>query len=638
MMIDLPGERSGPTKTATYNWETPMSFAKLAVQLTIGAAAMAPIQPALAAELRNPSGTVPTEWLTLVESSGFRKTPRYDETVAYSKKLADASPWITYRSYGTSPEGRDMPLLIVSSSGAFDAKSAHDNGKAVVFIQNCIHAGESEGKDASLMLLRDIAITKSRASLLDNVNLIVTPIFSVDGHERFGRYSRINQNGPEEMGWRVTSRNLNLNRDYLKADAVEMQHWLRLWNAWSPDFHFDNHTTDGGDWQYDITFASDTHATANEGIARWLRDMYFPTITTALEADGHIPATYFGLVDGMDPSKGVRSGGMSPRFSTGYVSIRNRPSILVETHMLKDYRTRVIATYNIMRHTLELLNRDTDALLAMNRAADAASARLGDPATKERDVVVSLKADEATVPITFKGFASKRELSEVSGGMRVIYDNNTPVAFATTWRHGMAPKNTVTAPLAYIIPPQWPEAAAIAQQHGLMVQRLKKKTTIEVEGYRFSDVTFATRPFEGRFRTTYTTEPVVESRTFAAGSAVISLRQPGAKVAVHLFEPDAPDSLVAWGFFSSIFEQKEYGEHYTLEKLSREMMAADPTLREAFENKVRTDKDFASNYWARLNFFYKRSPYWDDRLNRYPIGRIVVPVALDTEPRTPASE
>lgn len=585
-----------------------------------------------AGRLLLPSKDVPSEWLTLAEQTEFQDTPRYAETMAYCRRLAAASPWIEIRSIGASPEGRDILVLIVSSDRAFEPDAAHADGKAVVFIQNCIHAGECEGKDASMMLVRDLAVLKTRRELLDHVNLLVMPIFNVDGHERFSRFSRINQNGPEEMGWRVTARNLNLNRDYLKADTVEMRDWLRFWNKWQPDFHFDNHTTDGGDWQYDVTYESDHHATADPGIAQWLQTKLYPAINAGLEADGHVPFAYFDMIDRLDPTKGIRSGALSPRYSTGYVSIRNRASLLVETHMLKDYRTRVIGTYNIMKHTLGLINSDVDDLLARNRAADAAAAKLGDPNNKERQVVLSVKSNGESVPITFHGFASTRRLSEVSGGLWVQYDNTKPIEVPSKWINGTEPDKVVTAPLAYIIPPQWDDVIDVAGLHGLRMQRLHKPATIKVDSYRFEDVTFAKRPFEGRFRVSYTANPVTEERTYPAGSVVVRLDQPGAKVAVHLFEPDAPDSLVSWGFFTPIFEQKEYGESYVLEKLARQMMAADPALEEEFETKVREDHDFAGNARARLQFFYKRSPYWDDHMNRYPIGRIVKPLDLPLEP------
>jgi hypothetical protein len=246
--------------------------------------------------------------------------------------------------------------------------------------------------------------------------------------------------------------------------------------------------------------------------------------------------------------------------------------------------------------------------------------------------VLTTKSTDKTESITFKGFASRRELSEVSGGIRVMYDNTTPIEVESVWQHETEPDKTVDAPLAYIIPPQWTEAIELAALHGLRLQRLSEPATIEVESYRFTDVTFAERPFEGRFRVSYTAKPVTKTRTFPAGSVLVPLDQSTAKAAVHLFEPDAPDSLVSWGFFTAIFEQKEYGGQYVLEKIAREMLAADPALREEFETKLREDREFAGSPWARLQFFYKRSPYWDDHKDRYPVGRIVKPLKLPLEP------
>ncbi|GAG28993.1 unnamed protein product, partial [marine sediment metagenome] len=235
--------------------------------------------------LQNPSINVPAEWLTKAERTEFRQTPRYDEAVAFCRRLAEASEWIEYRSFGKSGEGRELPLLIASKERVFTPQAARAAKKLVVLVQSCIHPGECAGKDASLMLLRDMAIGRTRSVLLDRVVLLVMPIFNPDGHERFGPYSRINQNGPEAMGWRVTSRNLNLNRDYMKADAVEMRAWLTVWNAWRPDLHFDNHTTDGGDWQYDVTFSADTHAVAAPPVAQWLDEVLMPDLFRTLEVD-----------------------------------------------------------------------------------------------------------------------------------------------------------------------------------------------------------------------------------------------------------------------------------------------------------------------------------------------------------------
>lgn len=572
-----------------------------------------------------PSTGVPDDWLTLAERTGFRKTPRYDDTIAYCRRLADASDWLHYQAVGKSGEGRDLPLMIASRDGAFTPEAARATDKVIVFVQNGIHAGECEGKDASLMLLRDIAITKTREHLLDHVILIVMPIFNVDGHERFSPYSRINQNGPEEMGWRVTARNLNLNRDYTKADAVEMRAWLSVWNAWRPDLHFDNHTTDGGDWQYDLTYGIDTSPAAPPAVVNWLDHTLMPSILPALAADGHVTSPYFWLMDRRDPTKGVRIGTLSPRYSTGYATIRNRPSILVETHMLKPYRTRVICHYNIMRHTLEAINRDPQALRQAVRTADQKTVEMGRHYHPNAEFPLVLKSSDESVPVTFKGFEQRHELSPISGGLWMIYDDTTPVAFETKLYNGTEVARAVAPPLAYVIPRQWADVISVVKAHGLRTERLETSRSLEIESYRFSDVTFPDRPFEGRFRPKFKAERIVETRGFPAGSVVVPLDQPDAKVAIHLLEPDAPDSLVAWGFFNAIFEQKEYAESYVLEALARRMLADDPELRAEFEERIATDRAFAGNARARLYFFYKRSPYWDDRMNLYPVARLVRP-------------
>ena len=577
-----------------------------------------------AAELPNPSIDVPPEWATRAEATDFAETPRYADTLDYCRRLAEASPWIDCQSFGTSPQGRDLILLVASKDGAFTPEAARQSGKLIVLAQNCIHAGECAGKDASLMLMRDIAITRTREDLLDSVILLVMPIFNVDGHERFSSYSRINQNGPRAMGWRVTSRNLNLNRDYMKADAVEMHAWLEAWNAWRPHFMFDNHSTDGGDWQYDLMYSTDAHQVAAPSIAHWVNDTLLPRILPELADDGHKTIVYFGHFDPNDPAAGIHAfGGFGPRYSTDYCTLRNAPAILVETHALKPYRTRVIGHYNIMRRTLEELNRHPDALhLAVNEANQDTIA-LGSDHDPDRKLPLRIGGTDQAEKLDFQGVAFRTELSEVSGATRIIYEGDKPIEISTRLLDKPQVTMTVTPPLAYIIPPQWTEVIDLVRLHGLRTRTLDAPHELEIESYRFTDVSFPPGPFEGRFEPRFKSSLLSERRTFPAGSVVVPLDQRDGRVAVFLLEPDAPDSLLSWGFFNPIFEQKEYAEDYVMERVAREMMAADPRLRAEFEEKVRTDHSFAADPHARLHFFYERSPYWDDHLNRYPIGRIV---------------
>lgn len=562
------------------------------------------------------------KWLTRAERTGFRETARYDETVEFCRRLAGASDKVHFTTFGKSGEGRDLALLIVSGGGHFTPQAARDAGDLIVLVQNGIHAGEIDGKDASLMLVRDMVIVGDQASLMDGVTLLIIPVFNADGHERCGPFNRINQNGPAEMGWRTTARNLNLNRDFMKADAVEMRAWLALWNEWQPDLHFDNHTTNGSEHRYDLLYTWGDGPAAPPSIDAWLNQTLAPELLPRLESAGHHPIRYFDVVDAFDIAAGIRSDGdFPPRFSTGYGLLRNRPSILVETHMSKPYETRVRATYAIMRETLAIAGPGRTALLAANREADAACSSM---AQRGEGVVIRMEATEEAAEIVYKGVRTEHELSAVSGAMRLVYTSepqDMPSKHFLTSRIA----ETVTPPAAYLVPPQWDDVIGLLRSHGVRIRRLREPLTGEFESYRFENVSWASRPFEGRHRAEFKVTPIRERRTYPAGSAVITLDQPTAKVIVHLLEPAAPDSVARWGFFNAIFEQKEYGEGYVLEELARKMLAEDDALRAEFEKRLRSDAAFAGDPRQRLYFFYERSPYWDDRKDRYPVARLSAP-------------
>jgi len=324
-------------------------------------------------------------------------------------------------------------------------------------------------------------------------------------------------------------------------------------------------------------------------------------------------------------SKGLDGFVMPPRFSTGYSTIRNRPGMTIETHMLKDYRNRVRGTYDLLRFTLEELNRNPEKLLRAVREADDETVKEGQKYDPARRYPLQIELTDKSRPVQFKGVESRTELSDISGTQRVVFgtkpkDVTIPLYDESKVAAAVAP------PLYYIVPPQWKSIIDVIAAHGLKMQRLTAPATLEVESYRFSDVKFAETPFEGRVMPSFKSNLVRERRTFPAGSIVVPLAQPAGHVAVHLLEPDAPDSFVAWGFFNAIFEQKEYGEEYVLEKLAREMLAKDENLRREFEQKVANDPKFAASANARLNFFYERSPYWDEQLNLYPVGRVTAPL------------
>ncbi|HEX8710031.1 MAG TPA: M14 family metallopeptidase [Pyrinomonadaceae bacterium] len=568
---------------------------------------------------------VPPEWQTRTEKTDYRETPRYDETIEYCRRLAAASPLIRLESFGRSGEGRSLPLVIAATGETFTPEAARRAGKAVVLIQACIHPGEPDGKDAGLALLRDMAITKTRLKLLDHVVLLFIPIYNTDGHERFGPFNRINQNGPAEMGWRVTSTNLNLNRDYMKADAPETRAWLKLWSNWNPDLFVDCHVTDGADYRIVITYTYEHHENAPPSVVAWARKAFEGRIVPATEAAGNLISLYPEFRDNRDLTKGFDSFVGTPRFSTGYTPVRNRPGLLIEMHMLKDYRSRVRGNYDLLRFMLEEVNRDPESLLRAVRTADEQTVAEGRSFDPKRRYPLQFERTDKSTPYRLKALEYHTELSEVSGAVRVVFGTR-PLDITVPQYDDFRVTVAVAPPLYYVVPPQWTSVIDVLAAHGLRLQKLDAPLTTEVESYRFTDVKWAAGPFEGRFQPTYTVTPVRERRTFPAGSVIVPMAQPAAHLALQLLEPQAPDSLVGWGFFNAIFEQKEYGEDYVLEKLAREMMAKDEKLRREFEQRVAADPKFAASPRERLQFFYERSPYWDKQLNLYPVGRITAPL------------
>ena len=559
---------------------------------------------------------------THAEKTNYRQTPTYADTIAFAKQLAAASPAIEYRGFGHSGQGRELPLIIASETQTFTPDAAHEQNKAVVLIQACIHSGEPDGKDAGFALLRDIAITKTAAGILENVVLLFIPIYNTDGHERSTPFNRINQNGPESMGWRTTSTYQNLNRDYMKADTPETRAWLRLWNEWQPHLFIDCHVTDGADYRCNITYHHEHHEGIDAGVLEWDRNVFDDKVARATEAAGNVISWYLEFIDNRDLTLGTRDFNGSPRFSTGYTPLRNRPGILIETHMIKDYRSRVIGTYDFLRAALTEVNNAPDQLIRTCREADERTIDVAQTYDPSNLFPLDFELTDDTTPFALKAFAYETEESDVSGDLRVVYGRE-PLDLTIPMYDTFRVKAAAAPPLSYVVPVQWREVIDVLHAHGIHFRSLAEWTSIEVESYRFVNVVWPSGPFEGRHMPRFEVERVTETREFPAGSIVVPTAQPLGKLIVNLLEPQAPDSFAKWGFFNAIFEEKEYAEHYVLETLAREMMDKDPELKREFEALVAGDAEFSASPAERLRFFYRRSPYWDPQMNLYPVGRIL---------------
>ena len=576
-------------------------------------AARAASKPAARAH-EAPAASDAAAWMTPSEKSGFVTTPRYDETIAFLRRLEQASPWIKVTSFGTSPEGRDLVLVVASKDRLFTPAAARDSGKAIVLLQAGIHAGEIDGKDAGLMLLRDMCITKTRAALLDRTILLFMPMYNVDGHERFGPYNRINQDGPKETGWRTNSLSLNLNRDYLKADAVETRAWLRTFTTWWPDLTIDAHVTDGSDYRYVVTYAIETGPNVPPSIADWVKRVVIGKAVPAIVADGQSISPYINLIDETDPTRGESAPVSPPRFSTGYTVLQNRPSFLIETHMLKPYEARVRATTSTVAALMQACGDDAKGLHDAIAAAEAQAKLPG-------RTPLRFRLTEATHPVEFKGYRFTREPSPVSGALRIVYSKE-PLDLTVPMQDRSEVALDVERPRAYLVPRQWANVIEVLRTHGLRLQALTSPVAAAVDGYRLSEPKWNQEPFESHHQVTFKCERVNRmQRSFPAGTVVVPLDQPGSAVAVNLLDPQGVDSFVSWGYFDAVFERKEYAEPYVLEAMAQTMLEKDPALAREFETAL-ADPAFAADPRRRLDFFYQRSPYWEDTVGLYPVAMV----------------
>lgn len=557
---------------------------------------------------------------TVAENSGFKQTGRYDEVEAlcsaFQTKYPDA---VRCFSFGRTPEGRPMLALAASRTGALDAGQAAARGLPVVLVQGGIHAGEIDGKDAGFLALRQVLDGKAAKGSLDKLVLLFVPVFNVDGHERFGRWNRPNQRGPEQMGWRTTAQNLNLNRDYMKADAPEMQAMLALVNEWDPLAYIDLHVTDGAKFEHDVSIQVEPIHAGDEDLRQagtQLRD----AVLANLAAHGSLPLPFypsFRITD--DPSSGFEDNVSPPRFSIGYFLQRNRFGMLVETHSWKDYPTRVRITRNTVVAVLEQIAANGTDWLARAKAADTRSSSLGG-----KPVALDYLASDKVRNIQFRGYEYTRSPSEISGALMTRYNEARPQVWTVPMREDLQPRTVVSAPTGgYLVPAAHAEwVAKKLAQHGIRFLHVEHPISASsFEVFRTSGASFLAQSMEGRQRTTLPGYWTTETRSLGAGALFVPINQPSARLVMGLLEPQAPDSLAAWGEFNNAFEQKEYMEDYVAEDVAREQLATDPVLAAQFAAKLRDDPEFAKNPSARLQFFYRRHSSWDERFNLYPVLR-----------------
>ncbi len=551
-------------------------------------------------------------WATAFEADADHDfSPNYADTRAWFDRLDAASDLIRIEQFGVSPEGRPIYAVIASKDG-----DTLDPSKPVLLAQAGIHPGEIDGKDAGMMLLRDIAFY-GRDDLLDRVNLILIPILSVDGHERASAYSRPNQRGPRIQGWRNTATNQNLNGDYLKLDQPEMRAVRGLILKYKPDLYVDIHVTDGLDYQYDVTYGyngENGSYSRSPAIATWLDQAFKPAMNAALEAQGHIPGELVFGQDDSNPRAGLNDGGLGERFSNGWGSAARVPTILIENHSLKPHEQRVLGTYVFLEQAMRTL---------AERGGDLRAAIAADSALRPAEIPANFVQDEApssTRP--FKGILYDTYDSPASGRREIRWSGQPdPEAWQMPF-YGSHPTLTLRRPAAYWVPSYRTDIIERLAIHGIRLETVTEPRAVDVEMLRLNDPRLATRANEGHVAVAISgVTPERRTWTFPTGSVRVPTDQPLGDIVVLLLEPQSSESFFAWGFFPEVLSRVEYIEGYAIAPLAERMLATDPALKAEFEAKLAAEPAFAADGDARLQWFYERTPFYDDRYRLYPVGR-----------------
>jgi hypothetical protein len=561
--------------------------------------------------------------LTPFEKGNGNQTCTYDECISYYRQLDAKFDEAKLIAYGNTAVGKPVHLLVISADKSFDPVKIHEAGKCVLLIDNGIHPGEPDGIDASMMFARDVLTKKDLHYLLDHVVICIIPVYNVSGMLNRGSFSRANQNGPEDYGFRGTAQNYDLNRDFVKCDSREAQTFTEIFQTWKPELMVDTHVSNGADYQYVMTLIPSQKDKLQSFLADYQEKTLLPDLYAAMKASGFEMTPYVNPVKEI-PDSGIAAFLETPRYSTGYSALFNCIGMMPETHMLKAYSSRVDATYQLIKNVAAIANRDYQAIMSNKKKAD-------EMVSMQKEFPLDWKLDEeASEEILFKGYEAKYKKSDVSGSMRLWYDRAMPYERPVKYFNNYIAAASAEKPFAYIIPQGWEKVIERLKWNGVVMHRLSEDTTLEVNVYRIDDMKSSPLAFEGHhFNSEVKVHSEREKLSFYKGDYVVFPDQSCNRYIVEMLEPQGVDSYFTWNFFDAILMEKEYFSAYVFEDAAAELLKSDVKLRDEFEAKKKADGSFAQDPQAQLDYLYRHSPYFEKSFRRYPVARIEEPTNLN---------
>ncbi|MDE2430678.1 MAG: peptidase M14 [Burkholderiales bacterium] len=558
-------------------------------------------------------------YLTPYESGNSNQTTTWNDCIGFYLKLAKQFPKVLqFSQIGVSDAGIPIHAGVVTADGVFDREQIKKEGRPVFFNNNGIHPGEPEGIDGCMALVRDFCTQPERLAALGQTVFLFIPVYNVDGCLNRNNSSRVNQDGPEQFGFRGNSLHLDLNRDFIKCDSLNAQVFNRFFIAWDPDVMVDTHTSNGADYSYTMTLIQTQTDKLGNGLGPYLRDTMLPEIYQQMQKRGWPTCPYVNPVQD-SPDHGIEDFLETPRFSTGYAALHHTIGFMPETHMLKPFADR----YASMRALVETVLAFTvaNARQIQNLRQQARQATV----TRQK-AAVSWKVDRGQVSsFLFKGYQAVYSPSLLGNYTRVSYDRNQawekPIAY---FNHFVADVE-VEQPRAYLIPQAWRAVIERLQWNGVQLQRLVEDAEITAQTYHIKTIQSRAHAYEGHmFHDDVRLESKIEKLKVRAGDFLVLLDQVQARYAIETLEPEAHDSFFRWGFFNSILEKKEAYSDYVFEDTALQLLEQEPELAQAFSRWKQENPALLSDKTAVLDFIFANCKhYLEPEWRRYPVLRIM---------------
>jgi hypothetical protein len=545
-------------------------------------------------------------FITHFEKTEGLETPEYHDVINYYKELSNVYSEISVFEMGETDAGLPLHLVVYNTDGKTQLNSIKNSTKNRVLINNGIHPGESDGIDASMLLLRDIVQNDSLKKEYQNTIISVIPVYNIGGSLNRNSHTRANQNGPTEYGFRGNTRNYDLNRDFVKQDTKNAAAFAEIFHTLDPDIFIDNHVSNGADYQYAITHLFTQHNKLGGALGDFIETEMRPGLEQSM-LQKKIPITPYVNVWGGTPKQGWSQFYDSPRYSTGYTTLFNTFGMMVETHMLKPYKIRVEQTYELLISMLDFAEDRSEDIKTIRKNAI-------DEILKKKTYPIAFEIHHQKEPsiIQFRGYEGKIIDSKVTNGKRLTYDTSKPYSEPVNYYNEFRPTKETTIPKAYILRQGWRRVIERLNNNQISYTQFKKDTTLVVETLHVDNYKTRTSAYEGHYLH-YNTSIKIDSIAvhFSKGDLYIPVNQKGARYLMETLEPEATDSFFNWNFFDTVLQQKEGYSGYVFEDVAEQILKENTLIKDAFEAKKAASKDFAKNPRAQLNFIYKRSLHYE---------------------------